>query len=136
MNAVNRIGGYIHGALESKGHIRSPQIIVNGLGKGDYIESLLAEKVGGLLASISSQHHQAAELELLIGVLHRLYLVKAVLVRDAHELKGLAGGSQNRAALGENTGKIRWLHNLVICIHQSLVSILKSNDLHIIEHIV
>ena len=37
MDAVNSAGGYVDRALESEGHLRAPQVIVNGFGKRNYI---------------------------------------------------------------------------------------------------
>ena len=69
-------------------------------------------------------------------MLHRFYLIQTILIRHTHLLKRLAGSSQDRSALSENTGKIGWLHNMVICIHQPLITVLKTNDLYIIQHII
>ena len=37
MDTVDGIGGDIHGALEAEGHIRSPEIIINGLWEAHYV---------------------------------------------------------------------------------------------------
>ena len=69
MDAVDGVGGDIHRALEAEGHIGSPQIVVNGLGKADHVEALLAEQIGGLLAAVSPST-TGTPAELLVGVLH------------------------------------------------------------------
>ena len=37
MDTVDGIGGDIHSALEAEGHIRSPEVIINGLWKAYYV---------------------------------------------------------------------------------------------------
>ena len=37
MDTVDGIGGDIHGALEAEGHIRSPEVIINGLWEAYYV---------------------------------------------------------------------------------------------------
>ena len=102
MDAVNGIGGHIHRALEPKGHICAPQVIVNGLWKRYHIESFFAEHVGCFLAAVSAQHHKTAELQLFVGVLHSLHLIQSILIRSTHELERLARSAENGTALGEN----------------------------------
>ena len=136
MDTVNGIGRNLHCTVKSEGHIRSPEIIINGFGQGNHVKALLAEEIGCFLASVSAENDQTAEFQLSIGMLHRFYLIQTILIRHTHLLKRLAGSSQDRSALSENTGKIGWLHNMVICIHQPLITVLKTNDLYIIQHII
>ena len=63
---------------------------------------------------------------------HCFYLIKAIFIRDPHLLKWLTRCSKNGSALSKDTGKIRWFHNLIICIHKTFISVFKSDDLHII----
>ena len=136
MNAVNSLGGNVHRAVETESHIGSPQVIVNGLGKGNDVKAFLPEKVRSLLASVAAKDHQALQLQFFIGMFHGLHFIQAVFIRYAHLFKWLPGGAQYGSALCQDTGKIRRLHNAVIRIHQSLVSVFKSYDFHIIEHII
>ena len=103
MDTVNGIGGHVHRTLEPKGHIRAPEVIVNGFGKGYHVKSLFAEHVGCLLAAVSAQHYKTAELQLFIGVLHGFHLIQSILIRSAHKLERLARSAEDGTALGENT---------------------------------
>ena len=42
LDTVDRIRRDIHSALESERHIRSPEIVIDGLRKSDHVESFLA----------------------------------------------------------------------------------------------
>ena len=42
VNAVDGVCGDIHSALESESHVRSPEVVIDGLRKTDHIESFLA----------------------------------------------------------------------------------------------
>ncbi len=40
---------------KAKGHIRSPQIVVNCFGQGDHIESFGPQEIGGFVGSVAAQ---------------------------------------------------------------------------------
>ena len=42
VDAVNSVCGDIHRALESEGHVSSPEVIIDRLRETDHVESLLA----------------------------------------------------------------------------------------------
>ena len=90
MDPVDRICGDINRTLESKRHVRSPQIIVDGLRKSDHVQAFLAEHVRSLVSSVSSKYHKTVQVQLVICMLHCLNLVKSVLVRNAHQLERLS----------------------------------------------
>ena len=52
MDTVNGIRCNIYRTLETEGHIRSPQIVVNGLGQGYHIQPFCAQEVCGLMGSV------------------------------------------------------------------------------------
>ena len=62
MNAVNGIGRHIHCTVKTECHICAPEIIVNGLRQGNYVEALFAEKIGRLLASVAAKHNKTFQL--------------------------------------------------------------------------
>ena len=95
MNPINRIGCNIHCTLKSKCHIRSPEIVVDRLRKCHNIQSLFTQQIGSLMRSISAQYHKTVQVQLVVCMLHRLYLIKPVLVRHTHQLKRLSGGSED-----------------------------------------
>ena len=61
MNAVDGVAGDVDGAVEAKGHICSVDIIINGLGQMDDIQSLFPEEIGRLLRTITTQDNQAIQ---------------------------------------------------------------------------
>src|SRR5699024_1194024 len=135
MDTVNGVRRDIHRALETERHIRTVDIIVNGLGKMNDVQSLFSQKIGGLLGSVSSQDHKAVEAELIICLLHGLHLVQTLLIRHAHELKGLAGGSENGSALCQDTGEIPGGEHTVFPVDQTLVSIVESIDFQLVQRV-
>ena len=81
MDTVNSFCGNIDSTLEAKGHICSPEVIVDRLRKCDHIESLFPKKVCCLLCSVSSKDNQTVKTQLIVILLHGFYLVDAVLIR-------------------------------------------------------
>ena len=98
VDPVNCISRDIHRALESERHLCPPQVIVNGLWKCDHIKPFFSQQVRGFMRSVSSQDHQAVEVELMICMLHCLDFVKPVLVRHSHQFKRLSGCPENGAS--------------------------------------
>ena len=89
MDAVNHVGGDIHGGVEAEGKIRAVNIVVDGLGQADHVQPLLAEQVGRFVRAVAAQRHQTIQLHLLVICLHRLDLVHIVFTDDAHIAEGL-----------------------------------------------
>ena len=54
MDAVDGLGGHVHRALEAEGHVRAPQVVIDGLGQGDDVQPLLAQEVGGLVGAVAA----------------------------------------------------------------------------------
>ena len=54
MDTVDHVGCDIHRALETEGHIRAPQIVVNGLGQGDDIQPFLPQTVRRLVGTVAA----------------------------------------------------------------------------------
>ena len=103
MDVVDRCRGNIHRALEAECHVRSPEIIVDGLGQRNHVESFFLQQIRRLMRSISAQNHKAVQLQLVIILLHRLDLVQSVLIRIPHLLKRHSAAAQDRAAFGQDT---------------------------------
>ena len=73
---------------ETECHIRSVNIIVNSLWQRNNIQTFFAEQIRCLLSPIAAKDHKAVKLQIAISCLHRLNLVKAILTRHPHQLKG------------------------------------------------
>ena len=54
MDAVDGICSDVHCALETEGHISTPQIIVNGLGQRYDIQAFLAQQVCSLVSTVTA----------------------------------------------------------------------------------
>ena len=135
MDAVDGLGSHVHRALEAEGHIRAPQVVVDGLGQGDDVQALLAQEVGGLMGAVASQDHQAVQLELVIGLLHGRNLVHPILPGDLDGLEGCAACPKERAALGQDTGEVSVGQQLEPSVDQPLVTILEAVDLHFFSRV-
>ena len=103
MDTVNTVRCDIHCTLESKGHVGTPDIIIDGLGEMDDIESLFTQKIGCFLCSVAAQDHQAVQIQSAVVLLHGCYLVQSVFIRNAHILKRLTGASKNRTSAGQDS---------------------------------
>ena len=55
MDPVDGVCGHVHGAVEAEGHIGSPDIVIDGLGKMDNVQSLFSQQVGRFLGAVSAQ---------------------------------------------------------------------------------
>ena len=120
MDAVDHLGRDIHSGMEAEGDVRSPDIVVDGLGQADDVHALLGQQIRGLMRAVSTEGHEAVQLHLLVIRLHRLHLVHAVFADDAHV-----------AERREDAGEIRLLHLLVIARDQTRVAILNADDLRV-----
>ena len=131
MDAVDHLGRDVHSGMEAEGDVRSPNIVVDGLGQADDVHALLSQQIRGLMRAVSAEGHEAIQLHLLVIRLHRLHLVHAVFADDAHVAERRAAGAENGAAEGEDAGEIRLLHLLVIARDQTRVAILNTDDLRV-----
>ncbi len=136
VDVVNGIRGNVYSALEAEGHVCSPQVIVNGLGQGDDIQPFLAQQVGGLMSAVAAQNDQAVQLQLVIILLHCLYLVQPVLVRLLNGLEGRTGCSQHGAALCQDAGEVFSGEHLELAVDQAPVAIQEAVDLHLLSAVV
>ena len=89
MDAVDRIGCNIDGTVETEGHIRSVDIIIDGFRKMDNIQSFLSQEVCCFLGSVSAKNDKAVQKELVPGMLHCIHFVQTVCIRGTHQLKRL-----------------------------------------------
>ena len=106
VNAVNRIGRNLNGTLKTEGLIRAVEIVVYGLRQRDNVESLLAQQVCRLLASVSAEHAEAVKPQLPVGRLHEFHLIVSVFIRHGHLLERLPAGAEQGAAPREYARKI------------------------------
>ena len=83
------------------------------------------------MRTVAAQNDQAVQLSLLVGFEHTIQLGYAVLIRNLHHFKRLTGGSQNRAADGQNTGKITRAHDLCLILNQTAVTIEKTDNFNV-----
>ena len=136
MDAVDRIGSYIHSALEAKSHICAPQIIVDGFGQRHYIQPFFKKQIRRFLAAVPPKYHQAIQTQFPISMFHGLYFIQTILIRDPHQFKRLPGCAKERPSPGQDTGKIRGFHHPVIRVNQPFIAVFKPDDLYIVEHLV
>ena len=131
VDAVDGIRCNIHCTLETEGHIGAPQVIINGLGQCYDIQAFLAQQVCGLVGAVTTENYKAVQLQLVIVLLHGFHFVQPVGIRILDRLERGPGGSQDRAALGKNTGEILVRQHSEITVDQSSVAIQEAVDLHL-----
>ena len=129
MDAVDGIRSNIYCALETEGHISTPQVIVDGLGQGHDIQSFLAQQVRSLVGAVTTENYKAVQLQLIIILLHGFHFVQPVGIRILDRLERGPGGSQDRAALGKDAGEILVCQHAEITVNQSSVAIEEAIDL-------
>ena len=130
VNVIDALCRDINCALEAEGHVRAPQIVVDGLGKSDYIESFFTEQVGRLVRAVAAAHDQTVKLQFVICLLHCRHFVDSVLIGLADRLEGNAACSEDRAASCKNALKILSRQNAELAVDQALVAVFKSVELH------
>ena len=130
VDVVDALRRDIDRALESECHIGAPQIVVDRLGECDDVQSFLAEEIGCLGGSVTATHDQAVELQFVIGLLHRLYFVQAVLVGLTDRLERNTACSQDRAASCKDSLEILTCEHMELAVNKALVAVLKSIELN------
>ena len=110
VNTVNGAGCNVNRTVKAEGHIRSPQVVVDGLGERYHVKPLLGKQVGGFVRAVATEDNKAVELVLFICVLHCLYLVKSVFVRGTHFFERLSRGAEYSSAEGQYARKVGLLH--------------------------
>ncbi len=133
MDTVDRVARNVDRTLETERYIRSVNIIIDRLRQVDNVETLLTQQICCFLRSVTAEDHETVQIQLVIILLHCLHLVQTVFVRNTHLLERLAGRSDDRSALCQNTGKICRCQQLIIAVDQSFVTIQKTIDLQLVR---
>ena len=134
VDAVDDVGGDVHGGMEAEGDIGAVDVVINGLGQADDVQPLLREEVGGLVGAVAAQAEQAVQLRVLVGLFHGRDLVDLVLFHHPHQLEGGALGAQDGAAQGQDAPEVVLGHLLVLAVDEAVVAVQDAHDLHIIAH--
>ena len=134
VDAVDHIGGNVHGGVEAEGYVGTIDIVINGLGQADDVQTLLREQVCGFVGAIAAQAQQAVQLGFLVGLFHGGNFINVVVLHHTHHFKGGALGAQNGAAQRQDAAEIVLAHLLVVAVDQATVSVQDANDLHVIAH--
>ena len=93
VNAVDHIGGNVHGGVEAEGYVGTIDIVINGLGQADDVQTLLREQVCGFVGAIAAQAKQAVQLGVLVGLFHGGHFIDVVILHHAHHFKRCALGA-------------------------------------------
>ena len=132
VDAVDHFGGDVHRGMETKGHIGTVNIVVDGLGQADHVQALFRQQIGGLMSAIAPQAEQAVQLHVLVVFLHGVDLVHVVVAHYPHQLEGGAFGAQDRTAHRQNAGKLIGLHHPPVAVDQAGITVDNADDLHIL----
>ena len=131
MNAVDDLSGDIHSGMEAEGEVGAKDVVVDGLGQADHVETFFAEQVRGLVGTVATQSDKAIQLQVLIGLFHGGDLVHAIFFHHAHVAEGTAAGAQNGAAQRQDTGELLLAHLLILALDQSAITVADTDDLSI-----
>ena len=131
VNAVDDLRGDVHRRMEAKGEIGAVDIVVNGLGQADDVETLLAEQVGRFVRPVPAQGNQTVQLQILVGLFHGGNLIHAAFVDHPHIAERLPAGAQNGAAQRENTGELLFAHLLIFTLDQSAIAVADTDNLRV-----
>ena len=129
MEAIDGFRCNIHGCIESESHIRSPDIIVDGLGYTNHIQSQLREEVGGLLCPITSDADQTIQSQLPVVLQDDLGLF--LIARRQHFPEGFfPGSSQDGTAQMEDTRQTSFVELFDILIQKADKAAMDTDHLH------
>ena len=133
MDTVDDIGCNINSALEAKGHVSSPQVVVDGFWKADNVYSVLCKQIGCFVGAVSTQNNQRIQLVLFIGFQHFVQLGFTIIFfhRGAHCFKGLTGSSQDGSAQCQDSRKIGRGHFFQVTLDQTAITIANAIDFNI-----
>jgi hypothetical protein len=120
--------------VEAEGYVGTIDIVINGLGQADDVQTLLREQVCGFVGAIAAQAQQAVQLGFFVGLFHGGNFINVVVLHHTHHFKGGALGAQNGAAQRQDAAEIVLAHLLVVAVDQAAVSVQDANDLHVIAH--
>src|SRR5699024_5793644 len=130
---VDDVCGDVHGALEAEGGIRTPDVVIYGLGQGDDVHSCVHEELCALLGAVAAHDDETVQVEPVVGVEHCGHEVVSLVVHDG--LAGdiaLARGPEDGAALYEYAGEIARVHELVVALDKALVAVVHAVDLDVV----
>ena len=136
MDAIQRICCNVDRALEAKGHIRSPEIVVDGLGQRYNVQAFLTQQVRCLMCAVAAENYQAVQLQLIIGLFHRRHFVDTVCAGLTDQLVRSTAAAKDCAALCQNTRKIVIRHQTELSVDQSLITVLKAIDFNVFRAVI
>ena len=98
VHAVDAFRSDFHGGRKAESHVRSPNIVVDRLGKPDDFTALRGEQSRRFVRPCTAERHEAVETELLVSFLHFIEFGAIIAVGDGHLFEGLAFAAQHRTA--------------------------------------
>lgn len=85
------------------------------------------------LRSVSAEDHKTVKTELIVSLFHGLNLVQSLLIRNPHQFEWLSGCSENSSALSQDSEKVPGCKHTVFPVDQSLISVIKSINLKVLN---
>jgi hypothetical protein len=98
---IDRLGRDVERRIEAEGAVRSPHIVVDGLGEGDDRHAVLGQLESILHGPAPAEADERFQVVLGEGVEHRVAHVEGR-APDFHPVHLVATRTENRAALGED----------------------------------
>ena len=129
---INDLRADINGGVETEGNVRAVDIIVDGLGQSDYVQSFLGEHIRSLVSAVSAEREQAVKPEIFVGLLHLFDLVDVVVLDYLHHLVRRAFCAEDSASRCKDTREVGRRHLLVIAVDKPVIAVVNADDLYLV----
>ena len=134
MQPVYGFRGNIYCRVESECQIRTPDVIINGLGYAHNIQSLFRQHISRLHRAVTTYADKAIEPELLVVFLDEQGLSDLVLLFTAALERLLTRGAKYCASQCKYAGEVSFGQLKILLVDQPRVTVTDTNDLHAIPY--
>ena len=129
MQPVDGVGGHLQGGGEAERVVGADDVVVDGLGQVDDVETGLVQFVGVLGGSATTKCHQGVQAELVVVVDDGRHHVRLLAIDD-HAIDLVTAGSQDRPAHGEDAGEVALGEVDVAVLRQAQESVMEADEFH------
>ncbi len=129
MEAVHGLGGDAQRRVVAEGHVGHGHVIIDGLGKGDDVETRFLEFQGGLLRAAAAEANENVQVVLFVILDDDVGGVDE-LPANGHAFGPVAAGAEDGAADGQDAGEGVGIKGHRAVFHDAAEAITKANDLH------
>ena len=136
VNSVDGFGGNVKRGVEAESHISKNDVIVNCLGKSDYIQTFIGKKARRGVRAVSAQTNERVQSHFFIILFDCFDRHKASFGVRLFRLERLfAASSQKRSAERQNSRQIFRSERNAVSLHQAAIAVFDSDEFHsIVNH--